>query len=223
LAHFEDEARRCSREAGCSSRGGAEVPHHRALRGGYAMSGSLRLLHVVAEGVTVPERSTAPFVLVESEPAYTAALQEILGAGWTVQNPGGGPGPRVVTMIGVVDRTDAETALLCALRGDGLLLRDTATASDSAGVIGDLVEDLTRIGPVHVARADAIRLDSDTWRLLHALSAGLTVAAAARVQHLSPRTANRRVTDAREAFGVQSRAQLLRAMSAPGRVRAAPA
>lgn len=170
----------------------------------------------------MPDRSTAPFVLVESEPAYTAVLQEILGAGWTVQHPGGGPGRRVVTMIGVVDRTDAETALLCALRGDGLLLRDAGARSDTGDVIGDLVEDLTRIGPVHVAPADAVRLDSDTWRLLHALSAGMTVAAAARIQHLSPRTANRRVMEAREAFGVQTRAQLLRVMSGQGRVRAAP-
>ena len=168
--------------------------------------------------VAVTAHPHRPLLVAGDSVAHDAAANEVIGAGWVLQHDGGAPNPRAVIMMGVADRSDAETAVLCAVRGNGLLIRADAAPE----LIDDLVEDLGKIAPTSLlTRADAVALDVDTWRLLHALSGGMTVAAAARATHVSLRTANRRLTFAKDVLGVRTRAQLLRALSAKNRVSAA--
>lgn len=155
-----------------------------------------------------------PLVIVEDATAYRAVLAELRGAGWTA-------GTQVVDGVDVLDLAvaqppDAQRAVLAAVGGSGVLVRAQAPRA----VLDDLVEDLGRLGRVVVAdTATVVTLDVDTWRLLHALAVGDTVAAAARALHLSTRTANRRVTEARAVFTAPTRAHLVRAVTGPGRIR----
>ena len=160
-------------------------------------------------------------MVAEDELARRAAVAELTGAGWLPASEDRTP----ITMITLGKRSDAERAVLAALRGDGVLVvvwGDGAAPSELDGLDGlvdDLVEDLQRIGPVRVFSAATVRtLDAETWRLLHVLAQGATVSAAAAALHLSVRTVNRRLSEAREAFRAQSRAQLLRAVLAPERI-----
>lgn len=149
---------------------------------------------------------------------HDAVAAEVVGAGWAVQPATSAADPASIVSAVVADRSDARAAVLLAIRGRGLLIRARA----ERGVVDDLVEDLSRIAPVlFFDYASAIRLDPDTWRLLHALADGVTVSAAARTLHLSIRTANRRITEARDVMGARTRAQLLRALTSPDRVPSA--
>ncbi|MGI8679555.1 MAG: helix-turn-helix transcriptional regulator [Jatrophihabitans sp.] len=157
----------------------------------------------------------APLIVVEHPSVHRAVADEVVGAGWALQPPGGPVDPASIVSAVVADGSDAQAAVLLAIRGRGLLIRARA----ERGVVDDLVEDLSRIAPVlFFDDASAIRLDPDTWRLLHALADGVTVSVAARTLHLSIRTANRRITEARDVMGAQTRAQLLRALTSADRV-----
>ena len=175
-------------------------------------------------------------VVVEDGGVLDAVRAEVLGAGWELRGPAKPtqPGPTAavgvdvrgmteavsggagtVSEIVVAGRDHAQTAVLLALAGVGLLVWATAERV----VVDDLIDDLARIGSVRlIDRAGAISLDADTWRLLHALTDGSTVSLAARALHMSTRTAHRRITDARAAAGVRTRAQLLRTLTGPGRI-----
>jgi hypothetical protein len=160
----------------------------------------------------------APLIVVEDDAGYDAACAETAGAGWAMQAPGGDNGVGILTVMTVADRADAQAAVLLAIGGAGLLIRADAERS----LADDLVEDLGRIGPVRlIDSTSAVRLDPDTWRLVHALAGGATVAVAARALHMSIRTANRRLTDAKAAFHAPTRAQLLRALASADRVPSA--
>ena len=157
-------------------------------------------------------------MVAEDELARRAAVAELTGAGWLPASDDCAP----MTIITLSNHSDAERAVLAALRGDGLLVvvsGDGAAPSELDGLIDDLVEDLRRIGPVRVFSAATMRtLDAETWRLLHVLAQGATVSAAAQALHVSVRTVNRRLSEAREVFRAQSRAQLLRSVLAPERI-----
>jgi DNA-binding NarL/FixJ family response regulator len=159
-----------------------------------------------------------PFVIVEERGAQDTLEAELIGAGWTVQAPGSQLTAGTVVSMIVAEPGDAQAAVLLAVGGAGLLVRAVAERA----VVDDLVEDLSRIGPVSLIDPSVlVRLDPHTWRLVHAVADGATVGAAARALHMSIRTANRRLTDAREALGAPNRAQLVRALTGPGRVPAA--
>lgn len=158
--------------------------------------------------------SAAPIVVAEDDRTYAAVTAEILGAGWRI-GADVEDDPDLVVALTVQQQADAQRAVLTALDGTGVLVRVAAPAL----VVDDLVDDLRRIRPVLVASADTtVPLETETWRLLHSLVHGATLAVAARELHMSSRTANRRVTVAREVFGVTSRAQLLGAVRGPSRV-----
>jgi hypothetical protein len=157
-------------------------------------------------------------VVVEDGSAQGALEAELIGAGWTIGSRGSAITSGTVVSMVVAEPSDAQAAVLLAVGGAGLLVHAVADRS----VVDDLVEDLGRIGSVLLIDAGAtVRLDADTWRLLHAVADGATVGAAARTMHMSIRTANRRLTDAREALRAPNRAQLVRALTAAGRVPAA--
>jgi hypothetical protein len=160
----------------------------------------------------------APLIVVEDQTGYRAVADEVAGAGWTLVPPGSPIQPGTLVAMDVTDPAGAQAAVLEAMRGIGVLVR----ADGERAVIDDLVEDLAHIGQVRrIDGGHAIELEPDTWRLVHALAAGTTVSVAARSLHLSVRTANRRIADAKEVIGVQTRAQLLRSLTAHGRVPAA--
>jgi hypothetical protein len=160
----------------------------------------------------------APLIVVEDQTGYRAVADEVAGAGWTQVGPGSPLKPGTLVAMVVTDPAGAQAAVLEAMRGAGVLVR----ADGERAVVDDLVEDLANLGQVlRVDGGQAIELEPDTWRLLHALAAGTTASVAARSLHLSIRTANRRIADAKEAMGVQTRAQLLRSLTAHGRVPAA--
>jgi hypothetical protein len=159
-----------------------------------------------------------PLIVVEDQTGYRAVADEVAGAGWTMIPVGSPAQPGTLVAMVVADPAGAQAAVLEAMRGVGVLVR----ADGQRAVIDDLVEDLAHIGQVlRVDGGNAIRLEPDTWRLLHSIAAGTTVSVAARSLHLSIRTANRRIADAKEVMGVQTRAQLLRSLTAHGRVPAA--
>jgi DNA-binding NarL/FixJ family response regulator len=162
--------------------------------------------------------AAAPLVVVEDHAGYDAVRDELIGAGWELQPPDRAGSAGTVVTLSVATPPDAQAALLLAIGGAGLLVRADAERS----VVDDLVEDLGRIGRVLLVDGPrAIRLDPDTWRLVHALAEGTTVSAVARTLHMSVRTANRRLTDAKDAMNAPTRAQLLRTLTAADRIPAA--
>ncbi len=164
-----------------------------------------------------------PLVVVQDAEAQAAVVAEFTGAGWTVADDPGARGPAVCTVLAVRSATDAQAAVLTALRGGAVLIR-VDPGPHLAGTVADLVDDLGTIGRTLVVdEPSAVRLDVDTWRLAHEIARGATLEAAARRLHLSTRTANRRLGAARSALGADSRAQLVRALTAPERIPAAPA
>ena len=159
-----------------------------------------------------------PLVVTEDDTAYAAIANELLGAGWQIAAAAQHDADVVVALT-VYEPADAQAAVLTALDGSGVFVRAQATAS----VVDDLIDDLGRIGHVLIAdAATSVALDVETWRLLHVLGQGATLAVAAGVLHMSTRTANRRITIARAALKTPSRAQLQRALAAPTRVAPAP-
>jgi hypothetical protein len=160
-----------------------------------------------------------PLIVVDDASAYAAVVQEAMGAGWTLTSPEEASGPSALVAVTVHERADARAAVLLAVRGNALLVR----ANAERAIVDDLVEDLARIGPAHLVDGGrVVPLDAASWQLVHALADGSTVPQAARALHVSLRTANRRIADARALTGAQTRAQLLRLVTGPGRVPRAP-
>jgi DNA-binding NarL/FixJ family response regulator len=159
--------------------------------------------------------------VAEGVAAQRAALAELSGAGWAVGERGAA---HTIRTVYVATASDAETVMLAALRGEALLVIVSARSEmphSLGNVVDDLIDDLATLGSLHHVDAQtAVQLDPDGWRLAHELAAGATLEAAAKLLHISPRTAHRRITAARAALGVQSRAQLVRALAGPGRIPA---
>ncbi|WP_375499326.1 helix-turn-helix transcriptional regulator [uncultured Jatrophihabitans sp.] len=176
--------------------------------------------------IPLPERGNVagrrPLIVAADEAGYAAAVAELTGAGWTVVDIGRGAGAASCTRYPIHGRGDAQAVVVAAVRG-GAVLAHVGPGADADpeldAVVDDLIDDLAGLGPVlHVDAATAVRLDEDSWRLAHEIARGATLESAARLLHLSPRTANRRLTVARQALGVDSRAQLVRALTSAGRV-----
>jgi DNA-binding NarL/FixJ family response regulator len=120
----------------------------------------------------------------------------------------------------VLDESSAAEALQLALRGVDLLIHARAPRL----VLDRLYHDLRRLGPVSVrtaasAAGPATRLGDDSRALLELIAGGLSVAAAAAELHLSLRTANRRLTEARQTLGVATTIEAIAMLSNPGAER----
>jgi DNA-binding NarL/FixJ family response regulator len=112
----------------------------------------------------------------------------------------------------VSDESSAQQALLAALAGADLLV----AADADAATVDRLCDDLRRIGRVeHLTGDDATdgsqldRLDDDVIALLALLARGLSLGAAATRLHLSRRTADRRLAQARAALGAHGTAEVV--------------
>lgn len=110
----------------------------------------------------------------------------------------------------IESESDVAACVLAAARGAGVVV----AARRGMSLTAALVEDLRRIGHVEVkersARTGLRRLGADQRRLLELLADGSTVLDAARVAHISPRTAHRRLAEARAALGVRTTAEGVR-------------
>ncbi len=132
------------------------------------------------------------------------AIREVEVAGGTVVagfHPLRGAGGATRTGT-VADATDAEAALLAALRGEGLILRATAPRD----LVDRLVDDLRRLGPVdhRIGAPDQPPVISAEARsILGLLAEGHSLGEAARILGLSRRTADRRLAEGRHALGTE--------------------
>jgi DNA-binding NarL/FixJ family response regulator len=147
----------------------------------------------------------------------TAVLRQLSRQGWTTREGFALTDTafdvttyRMVRFGRVTDSETAALAVQAAARGAGVVaIADLATDLGRA-----LLEDLSRIGPVRrhttvqpdaAQSADAVsRLIPEQRALLERLANGETIAAAAAAEFLSLRTANRRIAQARELFGVRT-------------------
>jgi hypothetical protein len=147
----------------------------------------------------------------------TTVLRRLARDGWTTREgfavtdtAWDVSGARLVLFGRVADRETAELVVYAAARGAGIVA--IADATDETGRA--LVDDLGRLGPVHrdpdaepapTGGNDAMaQLIPEQRALLERLANGETIAAAAAAEFLSLRTANRRIAQAREVFGVRT-------------------
>ncbi|WP_213454719.1 LuxR family transcriptional regulator [Rhizomonospora bruguierae] len=156
--------------------------------------------------------SDAPRYVVPTAADATAVLRRLARAGWRTREgfalteTAWDLTTAHLALYGrVPDLETVQLVVLAAARGAGVVaITDAATDLGRA-----LVGDLTRLGPVHRApdtgraEPDVLgRLIPEQRALLDRLASGETIAAAAAAEFLSLRTANRRIAQARELFGV---------------------
>ncbi len=158
----------------------------------------------------------APRYVLGSSTDATAVLRRLVRDGWSTREGFALTEPawdvaaaRLVLFGRVPDLDTVQLAVLAAVRGAGVV-----AVADPAGTVGRaLLDDLGRLGPVvrdpdadpPVAGAAVLdRLVPEQRALLERLAGGETIAAAAAAEFLSLRTANRRIAQARELFGVRT-------------------
>jgi DNA-binding NarL/FixJ family response regulator len=160
----------------------------------------------------VTRQPDAPRYVVTSATDADTVLRRLGRDGWTPRDGFALPDPawdvtaaRLVLHGRVSDPDSLHLAVLAAARGAGIV-----ATTDTASAIGRaLVDDLSRLGPVHrgtgTEPAGTVRdLIPEQRALLDRLAAGDTIAAAAAAEFLSLRTANRRIAEARALFGVRT-------------------
>lgn len=140
-----------------------------------------------------------------------AGPAEVLrGRGWDVVDRLDNPPLRVERLVCralITDSATAQAAVLAASWGAGLLI---GIGGVDQSIRERLIDDLERISPLQrrVAPAD-LELHPEAARLLDRLAAGQTLGEAAREAHLSRRTADRRLAEARRSLGVASTAEAI--------------
>lgn len=151
--------------------------------------------------------SAPPYVLVELGADLARPAAELGRQGWRVHRglvPPDDPwdlGPARVVVVGPLpDLAAAQAALLCAVRGAGLVVGLDPAAPWAAGFRADLRSLAPAEQPAAEPAGDP--LTTDQRDMLELLAAGNSIAHAARLRFLSLRTANRRVAEARDALGV---------------------
>jgi DNA-binding NarL/FixJ family response regulator len=142
------------------------------------------------------------FVLVADSATLDQHVARLLRHGRNVVRSPSDATPGGVYVGAVADLADAAGAVLAALSGADLVL--LVTADDA--VHDTLLDDLARLGTVEHA-GPALALPEDQVAVLRRLQAGLSLGEAARAEHLSRRTADRRLALARRALGVQTTAE----------------
>ena len=117
--------------------------------------------------------------------------------------------------VGIVDDDDAARAAIAAVaRGAGLAVRVSHRGSGRHRFLEDLHKIATPVPYEERAGATADALAPIQRSLLDALARGETVTAAAQDLHVSRRTANRLLADARTQLGVDTNAAAIRRLVA---------
>jgi hypothetical protein len=150
--------------------------------------------------------------VVSSGTDADTVLRRLARDGWAVREGFALPDPawdvtgsRLILHGRITDRDTLQLAVLAAARGAGIV----AVCDLEAPIGRALVDDLSRLGPVHhgvtAETGDTVAdLVPEQRALLDRLAAGDTIAAAAAAEYLSLRTANRRIAEARALFGVRT-------------------
>lgn len=154
-------------------------------------------------------RPRPPQVLLPADGDVATAARELARQGWRV-HPGFSLPPepwdvgahRLVVAGRVPNAVTAQAALLCVVRGAGLV----AALDRDTGWAAVFLADLARIRPVSTPApaSDGLSLSDEQRALLDLLAEGHSIAQAARRLYLSLRTANRRVAEARATLGVST-------------------
>lgn len=155
-------------------------------------------------------QSDAPRTVVTTSADADTVLRRLSRDGWVVRAGFALPDPawdvtaaKLVLHGRITDKDALQLAVLAAARGAGIVaICDTETPTGRA-----LVDDLSRLGPVHLGVGEpetVADLVTEQRALLERLAAGDTIAAAAAAEFLSLRTANRRIAEARALFGVRT-------------------
>jgi hypothetical protein len=162
----------------------------------------------------VTRQPDAPRHVVATPAEADTVLRRLIRDGWVARDGFALPDPawdvtghRLVLHGRITDPESLQLAVLAAARGAGIV-----AICDAESALGRaLIDDLARLGPVrqgpapeandHSAVADLV---PEQRALLDRLAAGDTIAAAAAAEFLSLRTANRRIAEARQLFGVRT-------------------
>ena len=150
-----------------------------------------------------------PLVVVESSTAgYADALAEARERGWQSQEGFESARDGEVRIGQIAHAADAAAALLAVVAGAGLVVHMPADRE----LVDRFCDDLRRFGDVDYRTETTPRrprLTSEQRRLVDLLADGVTLGIAAQRLNLSRRTADRRLAEARHAFGVETTAELL--------------
>ncbi len=168
-----------------------------------------------------------PYLVLPPGGDLDAAAREVAQHGWQVcrgfsppEAPWDLAPARVVAVGAVNEAAAAEAALLCAVRGAGLVV----AVDEDRPWAASFLADLRRLAPPppapdgpHQPLGPALTpaprpgpgpgpgpLTAEQRDLLDLLADGHSIAQAARLRYLSLRTANRRVAEARAALGVST-------------------
>jgi DNA-binding CsgD family transcriptional regulator len=160
----------------------------------------------------------APRYVVASSTEATTVLRRLARAGWQTREgfalaePAWDMTEAKLVLFGRVPDLDTVTlVVLAAARGAGVVAIVDAASDPGRALVGDL----SRLGPVlrdpeadpdtgAGGGSELAQLIPEQRALLERLAAGETIAAAAAAEFLSLRTANRRIAQAREVFGVRT-------------------
>jgi DNA-binding NarL/FixJ family response regulator len=157
------------------------------------------------------------FIVLEDQPpdALDDVVREVRGTaqvvrGWRRPAAGGD-----TLCVGTVANTDdAAAAVLCAVSGARLVVSAVAERD----VTDRLVDDLRRLGDLdhRIGRGEPSVLGPDEQQLLALLLGGATLGKAASALHISRRTADRRLANARAALGARSTSEAVAAAARAG-------
>jgi DNA-binding NarL/FixJ family response regulator len=157
--------------------------------------------------MTAPGRP--PYVVLPAPGDLDRAAADLAKRGWQVlrgfaadDEPWDLAPAKVVAVGAVTGRAEAEAALLCAVRGAGLVVTLDRGGSWAAGFLADLERLAPAPAPETTPDPATVVLTAEQLDLLELLAEGHSIAEAARLRYLSLRTANRRVAQARAALGV---------------------
>jgi DNA-binding NarL/FixJ family response regulator len=148
-------------------------------------------------------RARQPIVVVEGSPdAFRRAVDELRSGGWAIHEgfDGDRGAPTKLRVGSVADAASAGLAVLAVLDGAGVVVHAIAARD----VVDRMLDDLRHLGRVdHRTGTGSNAVSPEARAILGRLAAGGTLGDAAHELHLSRRTADRRLAEARRALGVE--------------------
>jgi DNA-binding CsgD family transcriptional regulator len=160
-------------------------------------------------------------VVAHHQTCFAQAVEDFTAVGWRTrpgyvldEEPWDGTDAGILCTGQVVEELDVPAVVEAAVRGAGIV----ALAEPSCPAYLRLVGDLSKIGHVRVlhGQAGGEELPQDERQLLLLLAEGLTVREAALRCAMSVRSAERRLSSARQRLGVRTTAQAVTTVLRPG-------
>ncbi len=163
---------------------------------------------VVAESAPTMHEPALPMFVLRAASEVDVTLRGLARNGWTVRQGFALPNlswdirsARLVLYGSIADMETANLVVLAAARGAGVVALPATRE-----ITERLLADLSGFGPVQQVPEASVpsALNRDQRALLDRLADGDTIAAAAASEHISLRTANRRIAEARELLGART-------------------